>query len=157
LDQIKAFATQIQDDDPDVIKEGEDGMKALLNNVVELKDDDYLIFVPVLKEIDDAASRCFGAYEGTLGARQTDYEEALERYRNDVVLILENHFSSETHRSAEEKRTHEDVKARTYAWLSDTHQDNLPMPLMTGYVMDRVWTEFNAAKDGYTEVSASAG
>jgi hypothetical protein len=56
------------------------------------------------------------------------------------------------HHSAEEKQMYEDVKARMYRWLSDSCQDNLPMPLMAGYMMDRVWKEFNAAKDSYSEV-----
>lgn len=157
LEKVKEDAAKVLQDDTEVSDEGREALKALSHNFVELLDDDCLIFVPVVKEIDDAASRCFKAYEGTLGARQTDYEEALERYRGDVIRILEDHFASETHRSAEDKRMHEDVKARTYGWLSDSLQDNLPMPLMTGYVMDRVWKELNAAKDGYTEVSETGG
>ncbi|KAG1764992.1 hypothetical protein EDD22DRAFT_845586 [Suillus occidentalis] len=150
--QMSLSLDKIKDDDKDISKEGQAGLTALSNNIIELKDDNCLIFVPVLKEIDDAASQCFGAYEGTLGACQMDYEEALERYCGNVVLILKNHFSSEMHCSAEEKQMHKDVKACTYAWLLDTHQDNLLMPLMTGYMMDRVWKKFNAAKDGYTEL-----
>jgi hypothetical protein len=157
LGKVKQSALQALDDDPEVSEAGVAALNAMSDNYVELKEDDCLIFVPMLKDIDDAAARCFKAYDGCLGAHQPDYEEALERYRTDVVNIMEIHLSSEGHRSAEERQIHEDIKACTYRWLSDTRQDNLRLPLMTGYVMDRVWKELNTAKDGYTEVSATGG
>lgn len=120
LGKVKEHAAQVLQEDADVSDEGREALKALSYNFIELMDDNCLIFVPMLKEIDDAASCCFKAYEGTLGAHQTDYEEVLERYRGDVIKILENHISSETHRSAEDKQMHEDVKACTHGWLSDS-------------------------------------
>lgn len=157
LEKVKQSALEALDDDPDVSEAGATALEKLSDNYVALKDDDCLVFLPMLQEIDDSAARCFKAYDGCLGARHPDYEEALERYRTDVVNIMDVHFSSGGHRNAEEKQIHEDVMARAWGWLSDSRQDRLRMPLMTGYVMDRVWKELNAAKDGYTEVSATGG
>lgn len=103
-------------------------------------------FLPMLKEIDDTVARCFKAYDGYLGTHQPDYEEALERYRTDMIDIMEINFSSEGHRSAEEKQIHEDIKAHTYGWLLDARQDHFQMPLMTGHMMDRVWKESNTER-----------
>jgi hypothetical protein len=150
---VKELVLTYQRDDKEQSEAAANSLHAISKNVDDIKHTDCDIFLPIMQEIDAAANSCFKAYEGCLGARQPDYEEALRRYRDDVILILEEHFASEEHRSAEEKRKHEDVMARTYAWLSDTGLENLPMPLMTGSVMDRVWNELSSAKDGYSEVS----
>ncbi|KAG1764491.1 hypothetical protein EV702DRAFT_1051354 [Suillus placidus] len=63
-------------------------------------------------------------------------------------------FKAYGHRSPEEKHWHEDILGRVYVWLTDTQGENMPMPLMTGYVMDRVWEELDAAKDGFSEIAS---
>ncbi|KAG2337832.1 hypothetical protein BDR05DRAFT_952347 [Suillus weaverae] len=127
---------------------------AIMGKIPKVQEEDCLVFLPMMKEIDDVAVKCFKSYEGSLGARQPDYEEAVKRYREDVIRVLKQYFSSQGHRSPEEKHWHEDVLGRTYIWLTDTHGENMPMPLMTGYIMDRVWDELDAAKDGFSEASA---
>ncbi|KAG1772197.1 hypothetical protein EV702DRAFT_1201585 [Suillus placidus] len=76
---------------------------AITGKVLEVQDEDCLVFLLVMKEIDDVAAKCFKAYEGSLGARQSNYEEA-------------------GHWSPEEKRWHEDILGRVYIWLTDTQE-----------------------------------
>jgi hypothetical protein len=65
---VKEYAAQVLQEDEDVSEKGREALKALSHNVIELMDDDCLIFIPGVKEIDDAASHCFKAYKRTLGA-----------------------------------------------------------------------------------------
>ncbi|KIK37675.1 hypothetical protein CY34DRAFT_108994 [Suillus luteus UH-Slu-Lm8-n1] len=78
----------------------------------------------------------------------------LEKVKQSMLKALDD--DQEGHRSAEEKQIHKDIKAHTYGWLLDAHQDHFRMPLMTGYMMDRVWKELNTVKDGCTEAIFSA-
>jgi hypothetical protein len=143
-----------QDDNEEGAQEAVNGLVSLMENMSAPELDDSLVFTPFLDEIDEIATRCFKTYEGSLGARNADYEQALRLYRTDVVEALRQGFAKQAHSSQDEKRWHDVILGRAYMTLSDTRSEHLPVPLMTGYVLDRIWGEFEAAKDGYTEVSA---
>jgi hypothetical protein len=107
------------------------------------------IFVPYMKDIDERAVTCFATYSGKLGTDAKDYLAALRNYRRDVLKVLEQGLCQKS-QTADEKTRSDRVLARTYIWLSSL--DMIPLPLMTGMVMDRVWKELEAVKEGYKEV-----
>jgi hypothetical protein len=116
-------------------------------------DGDATIFAPYFKQFNDIALKCFQTYTGVLGTTTTDYEAALEMYRNDVIKVLQEGFARQALRAPDDKVWLDTVLARVYLWLSPYGSEFMHLPLMTGAVMDMVWKELEASKEGYVEVS----
>lgn len=134
----------------------EDALEAVISVMGSMSypdNDDSLVFTPFMNIIDKIANKCFKTYKGSLGAHNADHEQALKLYCTDVVEVLQEGFMSQSHSSQDEKKWHDVIVGCTYMALSDTCREHLPFPLMIGYLMDHIWGEFKAAKDGYTEMS----
>ncbi|KAG2353680.1 hypothetical protein BDR07DRAFT_1382927 [Suillus spraguei] len=136
--------------------ESEDAQKRLSELHLQIFDpeehEDAKIFSPFLSEIDTIASTCFKSYVGLLSAWNSDYEMAMQLYRNDVIDALRKGFKQMPVRTKDEMLWHDRITARTYVWLTPiVERGVMPMPLMTGVIMDRVWEELNAVKEGYRE------
>jgi hypothetical protein len=112
-------------------------------------------FVPVLLDIEKAASKCFKAYQGMMGTWDSEYKEKLAIYQGDVVGLLRSKWLSRSGggRASEEVAWLDNVVARTRLWLMPIPDVHIPMPLMTGTIMDKAWASLEAVKEGYKEVS----
>ncbi|KAG2353677.1 hypothetical protein BDR07DRAFT_1382925 [Suillus spraguei] len=91
------------------------------------------IFVPYLEDIDEAAIKCFQSYDGALGTSNSNYRITLHHYQEMKWL--------------------DTVLARIMVWLTPVMQEHMQMPLVTGMVLDKVWTELTSVKEGYKEIS----
>ncbi|KAG2138022.1 hypothetical protein DEU56DRAFT_912648 [Suillus clintonianus] len=130
-----------------------------LNKLADLCDEivngtpgDPKIFIPYLTDIDDSASQCFRTYKGTFGTWNSNYLEALKSYEDQVHTALHDGWILRSE-SLEDKEWLDVVLARILLWLTPIPNVHMPMPLMTGMVMDKVHNELEAVKLGYTEMS----
>ncbi|KAG1868943.1 hypothetical protein DFJ58DRAFT_837781 [Suillus subalutaceus] len=105
-------------------------------------------FVPYVTDIDERAVTCFATYSGKFGPGSKEYPVALQNYSHDVLRVLERRLSKKSD-SAEETLWSDRVLAHTYIWLSSL--DMVPLPLMTGMVMSRMWKELDDVREGYKE------
>ncbi|KAG2335551.1 hypothetical protein BDR05DRAFT_1006689 [Suillus weaverae] len=106
-----------------------------------------------LSDIDYAATQSFAAYEGVLGASTVDYLGALPTYLEKVIEALRKGFENFEGRSKEDVVWLDTILARTAVFLTPIEETYVPMPLMSGMVMDRVWKELSSVKEGYSECS----
>ncbi|KAG1776132.1 hypothetical protein EV702DRAFT_1046301 [Suillus placidus] len=107
------------------------------------------IFIPYITNIEEVASKNFHSYKGTLGIWELDYISSLRQYREDVHTALYNGWFFHNMRSKEDLPWLDKVLVRTWVWLTPILQVRIPMPLMTGMVMDKVHKELEAIKGKY--------
>lgn len=109
------------------------------------------LFAPFMQEIDTLAVKWFDTYEGVLGTRDEEYLSALANYRAGVVKIIKPGLMASAVTS-EDKIYADRVAARIFLALTPVDSQPVPLPLMTGKIMDMIWSELESAKEGYTEV-----
>lgn len=151
VEAVKYVGTSDDEDEDHEAKQILVGMYGLIKK--NQGDGDPKVFAPYFKQLNEIALKCFQTYTGVLGTTTTDYEAALEMYRGDVMKVLEDGFAKQALRAPEEKVWLDTVLARVYLWLSPYGSEFMHLPLMTGAVMDLVWKELEASKEGYAEVS----
>ncbi|KAG2749159.1 hypothetical protein P692DRAFT_20818535 [Suillus brevipes Sb2] len=104
LEEVKVIVDVSEHDDEESEDEQEtpDAIDAVILTMDSMSlpdNNNCLVFVPFMNNIDEIVARCFKAYEGSLGARNTDYEDVLNLYHNDVVESLQDRFALQLHRS----------------------------------------------------------
>ncbi|KAG1727414.1 hypothetical protein EDB19DRAFT_1833111 [Suillus lakei] len=128
-------------------------LKELWDQIMAGKLGSEKIFVPYMEQVDKAVFKCFGTYQGNLGTWNPDYETGIQDYRNEVDNILTSGFINTALCSKEEMQKLNKVIACTVVWLTIIPQECIPMPLMMGIVLDKVWLELTSVKEGYKETS----
>ncbi|KAG1729403.1 hypothetical protein EDB19DRAFT_1832447 [Suillus lakei] len=116
-------------------------LKELQDQIIAGKMGSKKIFVPYMEQFNKAMFQCFGTYTGNMGTWSTDYQNGLQDYHNEVNNILTRGWMNQALRLKEEM----DKLNRVI--------ECVPMPLMTGMVLDKVWLELMSVKEGYKESS----
>ncbi|KAG1748543.1 hypothetical protein EDB19DRAFT_1825597 [Suillus lakei] len=128
-------------------------LKELQDQIIAGKMGSKKIFVPYMEQFNKAMFQCFGTYTGNMGTWSTDYQNGLQDYRNEVNDILTRGWMNQALHLKEEMDKLNRVIACMVIWLTAIPQECVPMPLMTGMVLDKVWLELMSVKEGYKEMS----
>ncbi|KAG2740843.1 hypothetical protein P692DRAFT_20822494 [Suillus brevipes Sb2] len=104
LKEVKMIVDVSERDDEE--SEDEQETQDVINMVISIIDsmslpdnDDCLVFVPFMNNIGKIK-----AYKGSLEAHNTNYEEVLKLYHNDVVKALQDGFTLQSYHSKDKKK-----------------------------------------------------
>ncbi|KAG0692405.1 hypothetical protein DFH29DRAFT_1084743 [Suillus ampliporus] len=143
-------------------KEGGPNAAALMERFDELRaallkghPGDPTIFTKLVPEIDEAAAEAFARFKGPMDTYNDDYVAAIGTYRGKVTKILRNAWTSrqQSDRAEADKVWLDSVTARVCLWLVPVEGVHVPMPLMTGTVMDNAWKSLEDVSEGMKECS----
>ncbi|KAG0692330.1 hypothetical protein DFH29DRAFT_1084805, partial [Suillus ampliporus] len=116
---------------------------------------DFTIFSKFLPAIDNEAIKHFAKFKGALGTWDPHYETCLAQYRTSVLNLFKAAWKTKNKggRTADELVWLDRVMARMNLWLVPLAEIHMPLPLMTGSVMDNVWESLEAVSEGFLETS----
>jgi hypothetical protein len=133
--------------------------KTLAKSPKTNEEGDLLIWVGVLRAINEQASKVFKPVENKIGEMEGGYVTRLSVYRQSVVRILQDSWGLTANDDYEENEilAHLDrVVAHVMLHLTpEQGQGQAPEPLLGGFVMNSAWAALNNIKEGIKEVSAS--
>ncbi|KAG1818155.1 uncharacterized protein BJ212DRAFT_1349087 [Suillus subaureus] len=117
---------------------------------------DIAVFNDVFYNISNHAKDAFAHIHTDIGEKTGAYLDALNDYRFNIVKFLRAKWlegSSDTIEADDIMRRYDRITARIAVWLSP--QDitgNIPIPLLSAWLLDYAWSSLNAVKEGFIEI-----